>query len=51
MVTTVLKQDNIKIDNMEFNLTNSKLKKNLIFRNIIKNNLEIFINDKNINKN
>ena len=49
MVTTVLKQDNIKIDNMEFNLTNSKLKIKFDFLgNIIKNNLEIFINDKKI---
>jgi hypothetical protein len=49
LVSSILKQDNIKIDNTEFNLTNSKLKIKFDFLgNIIKNNLEIFLNDKKI---
>jgi len=49
LVSSILKQDNIKIDNTEFNLTNNKLKIKFDFLgNIIKNNLEIFLNDKKV---
>ena len=49
MIKSILKKDNIKIDNIEFNLIKSKLNIKFDFLgNIIKNQLEIFLDDKKI---
>lgn len=49
LVKNILKKDNIKIDNTEFNLTKSKLNIKFDFLgNIIKNQLEVFLDDKKI---